>query len=99
MLIHQPEDQLTLTTGIRCTDDRADLGIEHHFLQGFILGAGLLNDFILPLVGDDRQIILVPFLIIFCIGRGLCEGDEMADAPADNIVLADVAILRLHFKA
>jgi len=77
----QTEDQFSLTPGVTAVHQLRHVRALHQglydgkllFLSG---GYHMLPDF-----RQDRQVLIVPFLIAFLIGSGLCKGYQVPDTP------------------
>ena len=96
ILIHQPEDQLTLASGICGAHNRIHPFVLHQPAEKVKLLFLILRYFILPFLRQNRQISIAPFGILFSVGFRLRQLQKMADTPAYQIPVAfHVAVLFL----
>ena len=83
-VINQPENQFTLAAGVCRAYDPGHAGIVHQLFQYNELLARLSNHGVLPLVRDNRKIIVLPYPVLFIVFFGDSGCDQVSNTPAHN---------------
>ena len=95
-VVHQTEDQFSLTTGICCAHKTCNIFSGHEPFQDTELLLCTGGHFILPVRREDRQASICPFAVFCIVGFGLCQLHQMTDTPTDDVAVAfQVAIFTL----
>ena len=88
LMIDQPENEFSLSSGIRCADEALHILTLHELLQNAELLLGGRRHLILPSGGQDGKIGKVPFGIGFVVAFRRRQFHQMADTPADDVAVA-----------
>ena len=95
LMIYEPENQLSFPPGIRRTDKPVNIRAVHQLLQNLKLLFCAYGNLILPLLGENGQILFPPFFIV-SVGGWLRQLHQMTDAPADEIPISfQVSVIAL----
>ena len=93
-VVDQPEDQLTLTPCIGCTDKLGDALVLHERGQHLELLCFVLRDLKHPAFRNNGQIVIPPLGIPLIVGAGVCQLHQMTEAPRNDVIAAlHVAVL------
>ena len=93
-VVDQPEDQLTLTPCIGCTDKLSDTLVLHERGQHLELLCFVLRDLKHPAFRNNGQIVIPPLGIPLIVGAGVCQLHQMTEAPRNDVIAAlHVAVL------
>ena len=94
LLVHQTEDQFSLASCIRCTDNAIHIWAVHQLLQDTKLLFGGRRHQILPPFRQDGQICDAPLDVFGIVDIGRSKLHQMTHAPAYQITVAlKVAVL------
>ena len=85
-LIDVAEDKLAFTSRITGVDNIGHILPVHQLLQCCKLAVLILGDFVPPVGGNNRQVIISPLGKLLVIGVGVCKLSQMAESPGYNIV-------------
>lgn len=88
LLVHQPEDEFALTSGIATVHEAVHIWAVHEFLQDAKLLFGAGRHQILPLLRQYGQICDAPLNVFGIVDIGRSQFYQMPDAPADEITVA-----------
>ena len=88
LMINQSENQLALTSSIRCTHKAFHIAPRHELFENAKLLSSSCRDFILPIIRKDGEVCIRPFAVFGIIGFRLCQFYQMPYTPADKIVIA-----------
>ena len=88
LLVHQPEDEFALTSGIATVHDAVYVRAVHQLLQNAKLLFGGRRHQIMPLLRQDGQICDTPLDVLGIVDIGRSKFHQMTNAPADEIAVA-----------
>ena len=87
LLVHQPEDEFALTSGIATVHDAIHIRAVHQLLQDAKLLFGGRRHQILPLLRQDGQVCDAPLDILGIVDIGRSKFHQMTNAPAYQIAV------------
>ena len=87
-LIDETENQLTLAPGVGGAHKARHVGVFHQGAQHGKLSFLLGGDDVLPLLRQNRQVVIAPLLETLVIGSGIGKGNKVADTPAHQIAVS-----------
>ena len=95
-LVDKTENQFPLTPGVGGAHKAGDIGALHQRTQGVKLLFLIVGNDVLPLLRQNRQVVIAPFFETLVISPGVGKGNKVADTPAHQIAVSlHIAVLFL----